>query len=120
MNFVRNKQEKFKKIKTPHVSPKWNKNLHKWDRNTTLIVGDSLFSGTEERRISKRDREVKIKNFPGATIDDMYDYIKPLLKKCPDNIILHVGTNNMINEPSKMALDKLLNLKKFIEDATGK
>ena len=41
----------------------------------------------------------------------MYDYIKPLLRKCPDNIILHVGTNNTVNEPSKMVLDKLLNLK---------
>ena len=28
---------------------------------------------------------------------------KPLLKKCPDNIILHVGTNNTVNEPSKKA-----------------
>ena len=40
---------------------------------------------------------------------------KPLLKKCPDNIILHVGTNNTVNEPSKMVRDKLLTLKKFIE-----
>ena len=46
----------------------------------------------------------------------MYDYIKPLLRKCPDNIILHVGTNNTVNEPSKMVLDKLLNLKKFINN----
>ena len=40
---------------------------------------------------------------------------KPLLKKCPDNIILHVGTNNTVNEPSKIVLYKLLNLKKFIK-----
>ena len=45
----------------------------------------------------------------------MYDYIKPLLKKCPDNIILHVGATNLVNELSKIVLDKLLNLKKFIE-----
>ena len=45
----------------------------------------------------------------------MYDYIKPLLKKCPDNILLHVGTNNTVNEPSKMVLDKFLNLKKYTE-----
>ena len=44
----------------------------------------------------------------------MYDYFKPLLKKCPDNTILHVGTINTVNEPSKMVLDKLINLKKFI------
>ena len=45
-----------------------------------------------------------------------YDYIKPLLKKCPDNIILHVGTNNTVNESSKVVLGKFLDLKKFIEN----
>ena len=45
----------------------------------------------------------------------MYDYIKPLLKKCPDNTILHVGTHNTVNESSKVVLGKLLDLKKFIE-----
>ena len=74
-----------------------------------------MLSGIEERTISKRDKKIQVKNFPGATIYDMYNYIKPLLKKWPDNIILHVGTNNTVNEPSKMVLDKLLNLKKFIE-----
>ena len=42
-----------------------------------------MFSGIEESRISKRDRLVKVKYFPGATINGMYDYIKPLLKKYP-------------------------------------
>ena len=74
-----------------------------------------MLSRIEERGIAKRDRKVKVKIFPGATIDDMHDYIKPLLKKCPDNIILHVGTNNTVNEPSKIVLGKLLDLKKFIE-----
>ena len=79
--FRKKQQEKFTKIYKPHVSPKSNENLHRWDRNTTLIVSDdSMLSGIEERRISKRDRKIKLKNFPGATIDDMYDYIKPLLK----------------------------------------
>ena len=68
-----------------------------------------MLSGIEERRISKRDRKVKVKNITGATIDDMYDYITPLLKKCPHNIILHVGTNHTVNEPSKIVLEKLLN-----------
>ena len=72
-------------------------------------------SGIEERRILKKDIKAKVINLPGATIDDIYNYIKPLLKKCPDNTILHIGTNNTVNEPSKIVLDKLLNLKKFIE-----
>ena len=73
-----------------------------------------MLPGIDERRISKRDRKIKVKNFPGAKIDDMYDYIKPLLKKCSDIIILHVGTNNTVNE-SKVVLGKLLDLKKFTE-----
>ena len=39
-----------------------------------------MLSSIDERKSSKRGRKVKVKNFPGATIDDMYDYIKPLLK----------------------------------------
>ena len=45
-----------------------------------------------------------------------YDYIKPLLKKCSDNIILHVGTNSTVTESSKVVLGKLFDLKKFIEN----
>ena len=75
-----------------------------------------MLSGPKEIRISKRDRKVEVENFLGATVDDMYDYIKSLLKKCPDKIILLVGTNNtVVDEPSKMVLDELLKLRKFIE-----
>ena len=58
-----------------------------------------------------------MKSFPGATIEDGYDYINPLLKKCPKNIILHIGSNNIVNETSRVALDKLLSLKAFVEKA---
>ena len=85
-----------------------NENLQKWSKDINLIVDDSMWPGIDKRRISKRDRKVNIKNFPGATVDDMYDYVKPMLKKCPDNIILHVGTNNTVNESSKEVLGKLL------------
>ena len=74
-----------------------------------------MLSGIEERRISKRDRKIKTKCFLGAAIDDMCDYIKSLLKESPDNIILHVGTNNTVNEPPKVVLSKLLDLQKSIE-----
>ena len=31
---------------------------------------------------------------PKCTTEDMHDFIKPLLRKNPDEIVLHVGTNN--------------------------
>ena len=55
--------------------------IRKWKKGTTLIVGDSVLEGI---------RSVKVRIFPGATTHDMYDYLKPLLKENPDNIILHI------------------------------
>ena len=57
----------------------------------------------------------KLKNFLESR-SMTYDYIKPLLKKCSDNIILHVGTNSTVTESSKVVLGKLFDLKKFIEN----
>ena len=44
------------------------------------------------------DKHVAVKSFSGARIADMEDYLKPLLRKEPDEIILHVGINNIRNE----------------------
>ena len=47
----------------------------------------------------------------------MEDNIKPILKREPDYIILHVGTNNATNLTARNILDKLLRLKSTILDA---
>ena len=92
-------------VRPPTESDKGTKNIslenearYKWIKNITLIVGDSIVSGIEENKISRQWGKIKVKSFPGATIEDMYDYIRPLLKKCPKNIILRIGTNNTVNE----------------------
>ena len=48
---------------------------------------------------------------------DMHHYLRPLLQKYPDAIILHVGTNNCVNESSLVVLDKIFNLKAFIQNS---
>ena len=45
----------------------------------------------------------------------MLDFLKPLIRKSPKNIILHVGTNNTPNKTSRRVLNKLLTLKSYIE-----
>ena len=61
--------------------------------------------------------KVKVKSFPGATIEDMYDYIKPLLRKYPKNIILNIRINNTVRDTSRIVLDEILSLKAFVEKA---
>ena len=44
----------------------------------------------------KSDCKIFVKHFSGATTNCMEDYMKPSLRKDPNHIILHVGTNNLI------------------------
>ena len=57
-----------------------------------MIAGDSVFKHSQGRKMSRNSR-VKVYSFPGCTTEDMHDFIKPLLRKNPNKIILHVGTN---------------------------
>ena len=89
--------------------------VHTWPKGTVLITGDSMLNGIEERKLCKPGRTVKVRPFSGATVDAMFDYLKPLIKKCPSKIILAIGTNNTPYEQSRVILDKTLRLKNFLE-----
>ena len=69
----------------------------------------------DKNRLSgAKPNSVKVRIFRGATIDHMKDFLKPDLKQSPTNIILHVGTNNSINDSSNVILNKLSSPKNFI------
>ena len=59
-----------------------------------IVVGDSITKNIIDPKLSKSHAD-KSFSFPGATIEDIHDYIKPVLKRKPQKIILHVGTNNL-------------------------
>ena len=88
-----------------------------YPNGTTVIVGDSIINGVIEERINKKDRPVKVGNFPGATVADMGHYIIPVIQKKPSNIILHVGTNDVKNLRSPTVLDNLLKFKALVKDS---
>ena len=64
-------------------------------KKSTSILGEISGSRSPKARI-----------FPGARTYNIYDYQKPLLAKNPKNIILHIGTNNSINETSRDVLNR--------------
>ena len=59
---------------------------------------------------------VKVRSFPGATIEDTADYSRPLLRNNPSSLIIHVGTNNLKNDDVYTVRNKLLGLKDSIEE----
>ena len=62
-----------------------------------MIVGDSMIKHVNGREVS-RDDSVKTKCHPGATTDDIIDYVRPAARKKLDIIIIHTGTNDIQNK----------------------
>ena len=71
-----------------------------------------MLTGIEENWLKTGKHKVKVKYFPGAPTDVMYNYIKPLLRKLPDYIILHIGTKDAFDNTSREIFEK--NLKTYI------
>ena len=82
-----------------------------WPKNTVLIAGDSMLSNIDETKLSHR-YHTKVRAFKGSSIEDLHDYLKPLLKKRPDKIILLIGTNDLQN---KSVADILKGLKSLLD-----
>ena len=65
-------------------------------------------SGITEEHLKTDKHNIKVSFFRSGTIEDMEYDIKHILKREPDCIILHIGTNNAINLTANDILDKLL------------
>ena len=42
-----------------------------------------------------RGDSVKIRPHPGASKDNLIDHIKPAIRKNPDIVVIHTGTNDL-------------------------
>ena len=89
-----------------------NDTPNKWTGGTICIAGDSILNGIDGSLLSQK-RLVKVKLFPGPTITDMYDHLKLILKRHPEFLILHIGTNDTSKHMPNEIVDKLLALKRF-------
>ena len=70
------------------------------------LVGDSMTKPINGRKLSKSIR-VTSHSFPGATLEDLADYVKPVLKRKPDHVIIHAGTNNLRNDSPRQIKEKM-------------
>ena len=63
------------------------------------VVGDSILKRMSSFELRKRIQSASpiVRPFIGATIEEMRDYIKPVLMKKPDVVVLHIGTNDLSN-----------------------
>lgn len=83
---------------------------HMAKKKLVFIAGDSIIQHVQGWDLSTNDKHVAVKSFSGARIADMDDYLRPLLGKKPDEIILHVGTSNIRNESPCSVAEGIVNL----------
>ena len=92
-------------------------------KETVVIAGDSIVKNIIGPKMSADDPDhyYIVKPFPGATVSDMEDFVKPLTRRSPDKMILHVGTNDLRNNSSpKIIADSIVNIVTQIkEDSPG-
>ena len=63
------------------------------------ILCDSMLNGIQEKGLNKNaDINIQIRKYPGASSTDILDHIKPSLRKKPDQIVIHAGTNDLAND----------------------
>ena len=87
----------------------------KGSKGTICITGDSIVSGLQPGPLFQK-HEIKVKSFSGANVRDMHNNIKLILRHKLEYIILDVGTNSALNVPPNEIQDKILELKKKIEE----
>ena len=58
------------------------------------------------RRSVGNNKQVHIRTFPGACIEDMDHYVKPSLSKNPKKVIIHAGTNKIPTDEPESIVSK--------------
>ena len=96
-----------------------NKSLSKQTPRDIFIVGDSMVKHLQGHKMAKH-HNVKVWTFPGSSTSDMTHHIKPILKRHPHEIILHVGTNSLKNLDPASCAAEIIELGKHIKDAKVK
>ena len=83
---------------------------------TTVLVGDSMIKQIQGRRFGKKvGHRVVVKSFPGANTNNiMKHYLMPTVDKSPQQIILHVGTNDLRDHSPTVVAENISFIISFI------
>ena len=76
-------------------------------KNSVLVVGNSFLNGIEESKLSKH-RHIRVQPISGAKIKDISNILDELIHNDLKTTILHVGTDNAVEDTPKDIYNDLM------------
>ena len=84
---------------------------HKGNKKRLVFIdGDSIIQHVQGWELTTNEKHLAVKSFSGHLIADMGDHLRPLLIKEPEEIIFHVGTNNVRDESPSSVAEGIVNV----------
>ena len=97
---------KYNKDKNSNGNPISNGKPDSYKRNPpktkVTVTGDSMIKYLWRDNLSSKNNDVKVDENPGSTTLDILDYIKPIVRRKPDVLVIHTGTNDLTNRVNTM------------------
>jgi len=69
-----------------------------------------MIKGLQYWKMCREDTKVNLNYFPGATTEDMESYVIPPLRRNPDEVIIHVSTNDLRDKTPRQVAESVVNL----------
>ena len=69
--------------------------MHNNVNKKRVTVIDSMVKFVKSENLSDENYIANIRTNPGCTAEDVADYIKPIIRRKPDIILVHTGTNDL-------------------------
>ena len=86
--------------------------VHQWPKETLTIIGDSMVPALKEE-LSNKKHQVKVRCCRGATVEDMFDYTKPILKWKTNYLSANCNYTEVYDDTSDLDILKDLRCKKL-------
>ena len=80
------------------------------NKKKVIVLEDSITKFLHSDELLTSERSVTVMKHPGCSTEDMTDYIKPIARKKPDAILLHVATNDLTK-----GINTMKNVRKCVE-----
>ena len=106
----KSKKEQQQDIKTPEKTTATSMSK----KPSIFIAGDSMMKNIKGWLLSRR-KHVRTYTFPGATTEEMEIFLKPLIARRPEEIILYTGTNDLSSKTAEQVTGNILKLVAEIE-----